>query len=569
MLIDKLLFMFEADTKDLKKGVDEGTDSAEELKDAMEKAEEQGKKTSENFKSFAKGALGLIAAAKTASTAITGAMREVGETEQIARLSEMIGASVEDTDALSKSIISMGGSFDAASGDIQTMAAAMEKRGIAPMEGILELADQLKEMDLKKATAKMKLIGITDRHTIDLLRKGRVELDAIMKAQKSSGVVTKDAVEKAAKFREAMLKMKLALGDATGGLTKILIPALTKTLEALTKGAKWVKEHQTFVVAFFAAVAAVVMATYVPAMIAAAAATLAATWPLLLIIAVVVLVAAAIALLVDDIHNFIDGNDSLLGNIMEKYPKIAEFLTNAMDAIKNAFEHVVDAIDWLWEKLKSFGVAVREIAKNMWEQIKKYFGYIVDIIETVSKKLDAAAGWVAKKIGIATEEKVTREVVDKYEPDDDMQDFSGVKFERDGGILAGIDESFYKEFGKGEEQRPRTAEAPRGEEQRPRTAGAPRHKNARGYLTALTKNIDVAKVHVESAKKHPANAATSTVISNQKTTQTQKTENNTTIGQITVETQATDSKGISIDLRESLFEQMQKMQAGGASAITR
>ena len=54
-------------------------------------------------------------------------------------------------------------------------------------------------------------------------------------------------------------------------------------------------------------------------MLAAAAATLAATWPIWPLLRSSLL-AAAFALVYDDIMNFIDGNDSMIGRILDKYP---------------------------------------------------------------------------------------------------------------------------------------------------------------------------------------------------------------------------------------------------------
>ena len=59
MLLNKMLFLFEVDADDIKKGTGEGKKGADDLTSAMKKADDQSKKTSMNFASFAKGALGL------------------------------------------------------------------------------------------------------------------------------------------------------------------------------------------------------------------------------------------------------------------------------------------------------------------------------------------------------------------------------------------------------------------------------------------------------------------------------------------------------------------------------
>ncbi|NGE24233.1 hypothetical protein G5637_36985, partial [Klebsiella pneumoniae] len=110
--------------------------------------------------------------------------------------------------------------------------------------------------------------------------------------------------------------------------------------EWVSKFVGFCKENKTLITGFFIAVGIALATYYVPPMLAAAAATLAATWPIIAIIAVIALLAAAFALVYDDIMNFIDGNDSMIGRILDKYPALKTVILALWDAFKVLFDFI-------------------------------------------------------------------------------------------------------------------------------------------------------------------------------------------------------------------------------------
>ncbi len=144
----------------------------------------------------------------------------------------------------------------------------------------------------------------------------------------------------------------------------------------------WAGEHKDFVVGFFGAIAAVVAAIYLPAMIAAAAATLAATWPILAIGVAIVAAAAAFALIYDDIMNFIAGNDSMIGQIFEKYPMIKEIVFGLIDAFKqmgSAVGAVFEFIGEMWKLQFDFIMQGVEMIKSGLSSVGSFFGIGGDV----------------------------------------------------------------------------------------------------------------------------------------------------------------------------------------------
>ena len=102
-----------------------------------------------------------------------------------------------------------------------------------------------------------------------------------------------------------------------------------------------------------------------------------------------------IALLVDDFINFMQGNDSLMGSLLEKAgvdcDALRETIIGAWDAIKEklaiVWEHLKEAGSKVWEGIKAAAEAIFEALKAFWakwgdeiiDTFTKVFGYMGDI----------------------------------------------------------------------------------------------------------------------------------------------------------------------------------------------
>ncbi|MEY0256623.1 hypothetical protein AB7X32_23095, partial [Morganella morganii] len=177
-------------------------------------------------------------------------------------------------------------------------------------------------------------LGVSDDKTVELMMKGRKELERMMGAQKEYSGITKDSIEQSISFNKSMRSFEQSSGLLKNSFMELVIPILAKGLTWINKFVGFCKENKTLVTGFFIAIGIAIAAYYVPPMIAAAAATLAATWPIIAIVAIIALLAAAFALVYDDIMNFIDGNDSMIGRILDKYPGLKAVILALWDVFK-------------------------------------------------------------------------------------------------------------------------------------------------------------------------------------------------------------------------------------------
>lgn len=112
----------------------------------------------------------------------------------------------------------------------------------------------------------------------------------------------------------------------------------------------------------------------------------------LLAIAAIIII---VALLVEDFINFMQGNDSLLGSLLEKAgidcDALRETVINAWNTIKEklgvVWESVKEAGSVVWERIKEAAVAIFESLKAFWDKwggtitatFQKIFGFIGDV----------------------------------------------------------------------------------------------------------------------------------------------------------------------------------------------
>ncbi|MBC8954131.1 hypothetical protein [Xenorhabdus sp. PB62.4] len=390
---------------------------------------------------------------------------------------------------------------------------------------------------------------MSDEKTVELMMKGRKELERVMGIQKEYAGITKESIEKSIKFNAAMNKFNQSSGLLKNSFLEMVIPVLAKGMAWLSQFIDFCKDNKNLIIGFFLAVGIAVATFYVPPMLAAAAATLAATWPILAIIAIIALLAAAFAIVYDDIMNFIDGNDSMIGRIMDKYPMVKKVIMMLWEAWQTLFGYlkvavkfvadiVIAAFNYMDQKITAFinwllgsvasltewgsqfsGVfdtvsdAVVGAFKWMWEQVKKVIGWIGDGLDAVSKGISTVKGW----FGFGDDSKV--EVVQR-------------SVNEDGQIDAKLPKLAHKEDDK---------------------------QAVRADVEKLNRQLAI-------AAQNPLNPITSQAISNQSH---QTNEINTQIGEVTITTQATDAQGVAKDMKGELNNQLKDLGQQTATGVAK
>lgn len=564
-LLEELLIKIVADSSGVDRSVDQSRDKTDDLTDSLKKTEGQSKKTGESLAGFAAKALGALTAALSVGQAISGAIQRAGDIKQLAQTADALGVAVDSLDAFGKAAELAGGDAQGARDSLTDMAEkigeafsdtesgaakAFKAIGVSikgadgnakdALTGFLDLASAVEGLDRSTAVFKIKELGITDNKSVEMILKGRKELERMLAVQKEQGVVTKEMADRAVKLTDALGALKGSVASAGNGFFDMLIPALTKVFEWLKVVTDWAGKHKDFIVGFFIAIAGVVTALYLPAMIAAAAATLAATWPLIAIGAVIAAAAAAFALLYDDIMNFIDGNDSFIGQIFEKYPMVQDVVMSMIDIFKA-----------LWGMLVTGANQVAEFVTAGFLQVVAGIKFAIDYL---SEALGGIRGFTDSAVsafqGMADLiRSIFAGVVDTVK--------GSIAFVTDSiGKVKSLASSAVGFLGIGDDPAPNENRPalPSGSGQGPED------------VPMIMDSIRSANSQIGSAAATPANAFTSSAISN---STSRSTETNVQTGDITIQTQATDAQGISQNLGSELKDQLKNLGQETSTGVER
>lgn len=630
-ILDTFVSVFTADTNDLKKGYDQANRGADDVVESMKDAEVQAKKTGDELASMAKKAAGFLIAAALANKGVQDIVAQAAEISRMDDTSESINTAIEDVDAFGKSIMSLGGDKQAAEESLVSMfksvadaatdsgsaaAKAFNEIGVSarnaeggarPVIDVLkDVAGAVEGMDVAKAKEYLATIGVTDRSTVEAILKGRDTLEGMMRSQKEMGVVTKETAERAKAFEAAMGGLTAGLDRSKQMITGAVLPAFTLVVEWLKSLVDWANENKDVVVGFFIAVATVVAATYLPAMVSAAAATLAALWPLLLIGAAVAALAAAFALVYDDIMNFVRGNDSFIGQVIEKYPALGKIIMAIFDAWKTLFGYLGDALAYITELtgtsfdsmggfIKTFinfllsslntvaewglefigyfrGAAdtVAGIFEWLVEKIRAALSFMMSGIDSVKSGVKAVGGW----FGFGGDEEeakpepvVSRSLQTKPNINDPstVPDITAPKARTVGGSTQSVITGSLPS-----DPAPTPQAAPK---QPSATQQAEQASKLNNDAVAFTQQVEKARESMSSASSHlsaaqsdPMNSVTSNAISNSTSV---TNETNVQVGEITIETQATDAQGVAGSVGSELQDQLKNLQAQTATGMAR
>jgi len=536
-LLDALTYIIDADNSKLNKEIDKSEKKTDEFGKSLTTAEGRAKLMESKVKGAFVRIGAAVLAAVAASKALEAVTARVQMVEQIRNTSDALGIAVGDVDAFGKVIERMGGDAKGARDSLTDMAESIGEAlqdmesgraktfralGISlknvsgdaknAIEVMGDLAGAVEGMSREEAVFRIKELGITDNRSVELILKGRQELDRMLRSQKEQGVVTKESAGRVQQYSMALNKFKQNVGGASDGLVDWLLPAITWVIEKFDVLVSWVREHNTLVQGVFIGLAAVLTAIFLPAVVAAAAGVWALVAPFLAIALPIAAAVALFALLYDDVMNFLDGNDSLIGQISEKYPIVGETVKAMAEAVKAAFKWVVDASAWAWEVIKEFpqkavgafsamGTSISNIFDAIVEVVKSAWAYVGSVFDSVSSVIKKIGKWLGFSGGDDIEVNATT-------------------------VSKGVSDA----------------------------------------ETKAAENMKAAQVQLHQAASSPMNSVTSNAISNASNTHT---ETNVQVGQVTVQTQATDAQGISQSVGSELSGQLRNLQSDSASGVAR
>lgn len=410
-IIETFGVLFESDADDVKKGADEAENATEKLGDAIEEVDDSTQGLGNSFLDLIGSAQGAIASIFSAGALVAGVVNAAQLTDEVGKFSETLGLNIEDVQAWSEAVVRSGGDVSSFRGSVDSLtekladfsltgggpaAEVLARLGINAVDAggkiksafdvLPELAASFQTLGKSEATGLGRRLGL-DQGTILLLQQGRVAVEQLVDRQRQLGVATQEDYEIAAKFNDQWADVKQVFQSlfVTAGST--ILPLLTGVLQGVEKVVFFLADHQELVEGFFIGIAGVIATVYGPAIASAAAATLVAIAPFILIGAAITAAGVAFALIYEDIVNFIEGNDSLIGQIVEKYPLVGKIIEGLTAFIKLHLD--------IWKSIGGFLLDLftqpQQAIDGLIESIKEMFAIIQDVLPSLDSLTSGAA----------------------------------------------------------------------------------------------------------------------------------------------------------------------------------
>ncbi len=447
-LLDQFAILFDTDADDAADSIERLSDSLDDTEGSarnaargVDNASDSAVRGSESFSGLAGSVGGLIAAYLSWQAISSAVFGQALATDDLGKFTETVGMSIEEVDAWGSAVTLNGGSIDSFRSSVQSLNSAMGdvamggggeivevlgRLGISALDSagkirevndlLPELADSFQGLSRSESVAFGQRLGL-DQGTIMLLQQGRDAVEGLVEQQRQMGGRTQEGYEASAKFNDSLHNMRRMFVGAADTANQKILPVLTFLLDKFQVIYQWVQDHQTFVVGFFVAVAAIIAAAYLPAMTAAAAATIAATWPFLAIGAAIAGVSLIVAALYEDVKAYLGGQESFVGSLAEKYSWFGTLLDGIINGVKfligefaqfgqEMFANLSNAVEFLGEVFGSIFGQSEGALSGFGETAEMVVDAVIAAFQMLGQIISGVLGFIASPI------ETTRDLID-------------------------------------------------------------------------------------------------------------------------------------------------------------
>lgn len=361
-VLDTFYILFDSDASKLDKGLGETEKKTDRLTGKIGAVDVAAGKMGGSLLRSMAGLAGTVVAAVSLAAITRGVMAATDKADMLAKSAKAANASIEDFTAWSDLIKKSGGSADgfaASLGNLNQQLAQIDvtgksraapflkelgidldlaaNKGRSAMDFLPQLADAFQGLDSAKAVGIGRRLGL-DQATIMTLQSGRREVEAMIAREKELGTVTKQQAEIAEKFNDTIDDTAHAFRSIWLGVAEYVLPPLTWMMEKMQTAAIFMRKHSDFIVGLMIAIGAAITFYALPPLVSMAAAAVVAFAPFIGAGVLVAALAAGFALLYDDVMNFVEGGDSMIGQILTRWPMIGQVAAGIADAIKSMLE---------------------------------------------------------------------------------------------------------------------------------------------------------------------------------------------------------------------------------------
>lgn len=416
MILNSLMFLFDADVSKLVEGEKKANNETDKLQKNIvatdKEAKNLGASFNETIASIA-GALTSLISVGAITSAIFEAKDYVIELDNVA---SGLGIAKDELNAFNRVVEVQGGNLQSLSGSLgglnEKIAEASKGEGefaeffnkfgisLKDAEGNIKsttdilpsLADTFERMGKVESFAIGKKMGL-DEATIRTLQLGRAELEANLIKQKQLFQITDKQVEAFQKFDKTLKEGKASFRDLFVVVGSEVIPVFTYFMEKVNKGIDFIKEHPDLVKGVFIALATAITAYALPAIIRFGISSAVAFAPFYLIGGIIAGVALAVGMLYEDISIFLEGGNSAFEDLLRWIGATEEEIEAFRQAFISAGQGIAEAFSVIGEIIQVVFGLLFQVAKAVYsafEPVIKVFA------EGLVGAIKSVLGWLSK-----------------------------------------------------------------------------------------------------------------------------------------------------------------------------
>ena len=396
--IDVLKLVFDSDASGMKRGTQEAKKGADDLKKSVLETDKAAQDMGDSFLSMVSDAKGSIASLVGLSTVTAGILNEAARVDQLGKFADTIGQNIEEIDAWGQVVARNGGTAEGFQGTLKGLTDSLTElqlTGAGPAADVLarfgisardaggglksafdllpEIADSFEGLSKAESLKFGQQLGL-DQGTILTLQQGRFEVDQMVRRQKELGVATEEDAEIAREFNTAWQDTSQVFSSVFREIGASVLPVLSELLIGFREFVQFMQNNEGLVEGIFSGIAVVLTAKLAPALLSTVFSPVGAAIALI----------ALFALLYDDVKNFLAGNDSLIGQISEKYPIVGDIVKSLAGFVSDLFDNFGKLFDAIASG--NLGKFVDDELIKFKQELKDLLGF--DISEFIDTAID-------------------------------------------------------------------------------------------------------------------------------------------------------------------------------------
>lgn len=433
-ILDTFTFLLKADSKNAvsniedvgeafddakKKGVKAADDIGDSAKNMGAKLSGIAESIKAKFGEGLKGSFTTLGAslgiAAVAGMGLSGVLERMPELINKVKDAASVGVDIQSYDAMSRvfqqngvdadgfrdSMIDLNEAMGEAASDAKSQKAQSFKTfGISLKDAaghaknadqvLLELSASMEKMNKQEATFQIKQLGITDNKVIQTLLLGNKALKDQIELQKQKFALTEKDQVQLLELSHAQNMLSATIDGLVDQFAVMLAPALTKVTDGVRILIDWFLEHKR-VIGIAAGVIATLLLPTIWSMVTATAAWAATT---LIAIAPFLAIAAAVAafiLVLDDLWEYYNGGDSVIGEFAAKHEMLKDVLEGLRAMAKGLMQFFSDMWNDPEKALTDFQGFMHTVWDNMVADTKAIFtelwNWIVSIFQSIGSAI--------------------------------------------------------------------------------------------------------------------------------------------------------------------------------------